>query len=140
MKIKDLKKGFEKETKGNIDYLLERQKIDILEQISEIMEKKGISKANLAKRLGTSKAYITKMLGLNTNFTLKSLVKLSNSIDMKISIHLHPAETKGLWVDIYKEITSPKSDPMYTFVKDPLNIEPPKKRKDHYAPQIRHEA
>jgi transcriptional regulator with XRE-family HTH domain len=103
MKVKIKKFNFQKELESNIDYLLEEQKVEVLEEIVAIMERKKISRAELARRMGTSRAYITKLLRMNINFTLESLVKIAHSIGSKISIHFHQPEAKPIWFDIYKE-------------------------------------
>jgi len=103
MKVKIRKFEFQKELKNSIDYLLEEQKVEILEEIISIMEKKNISRAELARRLGTSRAYITKIFRMNINFTLESLVKIAHSIGSKISINFHQPETKPIQFNVYRE-------------------------------------
>jgi len=103
MKVKIREFEFQKGLKNSVDYLLEEQKVEILEEIISIMRKKNITRAELARRLGTSPAYITKIFRMNTNFTLESLVKIAHSIGSKISIHFHQPEAKPIWFDLYKE-------------------------------------
>ncbi len=84
----------------NVDYLLESQKIGILEEIAEVMQAKNISRADLARKLGTSRAYITKMLRANVNFTLKSLVQVAKVLETELSMHLHSPEAQTVWFDV----------------------------------------
>jgi transcriptional regulator with XRE-family HTH domain len=51
-------------------------KLEISEQVFQIMENKGISEAELARRLKVSRAYVNKILQGSTNFTIESLVKI----------------------------------------------------------------
>jgi len=76
----------------DIDFLVEEQKIAILEEVIALMKEKGISRADLARRLGTSRAYITRMFRLKSDFTLKTLVQLAYVLGTKISIHLCDSE------------------------------------------------
>ncbi len=64
-----------KEYKKDADYIYERLKYDISEQIYELMRKKGITKKELAKRMGVSPAYISKILGAE-NISLKTIAKV----------------------------------------------------------------
>lgn len=85
----------------DIDYILEKQKLLIAEEIITQMEVKGISKAELARKLDTSRAYITNIFKTDINFTLKSLVQISHAIGASISIHLHSKEARTTWLDFY---------------------------------------
>lgn len=67
-------------------YRLEGLKLEITEQIYVAMQRQGISKAELARRLGSSKAYVTKILQGDVNFTLETLNKLSQLLGCDLSI------------------------------------------------------
>lgn len=56
---------------------------DVSEQIFAMMKAKGISKAELAKRLGHSRPYVTKVLSGDMNITLKTLAKILYHLDAK---------------------------------------------------------
>jgi transcriptional regulator with XRE-family HTH domain len=85
----------------DIDYILEKQKVQIAEEIIAQMESKHISKAELARKLDVSNSYISKIFKTNINFTLKSLVQISHAIGASISIHFHPKEARTAWLDFY---------------------------------------
>jgi len=91
--------SFINQYKKDIDFLVEEQKIAILEEVIALMKEKGISRAELARRLGTSRAYITRMFRLKSNFTLKTLVQLAHALGTKISIHLCEPEVQTVWID-----------------------------------------
>ncbi|MBA7656583.1 hypothetical protein ES703_64509 [subsurface metagenome] len=121
MNIKISKYNFQEGLKDNIDYLLEEQKVEILEEIILIMEKKSITRAELARRLGTTRAYITKLFRMNINFTIESLVKIAHSVGSKISIHFHQPEAIPIWFDLckeYKEAAPIKLDKYFTSDKE----------------------
>ena len=83
----------------NEDYILEGYIIDITENICERMYQIGITKKELAQKMNTSPAWITKLLNGNNNFTLRTLLKISNvlKLDLTIDFNLkkHYTETQS---------------------------------------------
>lgn len=65
---------------------MEASKFDISEHVFAVMERQGVSKAKLARRLGKSRAYVTKILQGNANFTLESLVKIARALDCRLDV------------------------------------------------------
>ncbi len=63
---------------------------DFTMEIHRLMEKYGINKAELARRLGTSQAYVTKMLSGDANFTIKTMTKIAAAFGERVHIHLDP--------------------------------------------------
>ncbi len=62
--------------------------VDAAEEIWAAMERKGITKADLAGLLGTSKANITQLLNGSRNMTLRTLADISFALGHKISLRL----------------------------------------------------
>jgi transcriptional regulator with XRE-family HTH domain len=52
------------------------------------MERLGVSRSELARRLGTSPAYVTKILRGDTNFTLSSLAKIAEALGSRVELRL----------------------------------------------------
>jgi len=67
------------------DYVLGGLKVEMSEKIYSAMETRGVSQAELARRLGKSRAYITKILQGNVNFTLETLSKISQALDCELN-------------------------------------------------------
>lgn len=88
--------------KEDEDFLLEELRLYILEEIITAMESKNINRAELARRLNTSRAYVTKLFNTSVNLTLRSIIKITQAIGVKISVHCHEAATQAVWFDIYK--------------------------------------
>jgi transcriptional regulator with XRE-family HTH domain len=63
------------ELKKEADFILYGYKIALAKQIKILMQKKGITKKELAKKMGVSPAYINKLLS-GDGITLKSLAKV----------------------------------------------------------------
>jgi len=56
--------------KEDLEFRTEEIILDFTEKIVTMMEKKNISRAELARRLNVSKAFVTKMLNGNPNLTI----------------------------------------------------------------------
>ena len=56
------------------------------------MQKKGWSKADLAREMGVSQAYITKIMKGNANFTLASMTKLARVLGARLELKLVPID------------------------------------------------
>jgi|GEM_PF-2664071 len=55
---------------------IDAAKLELSEQVFQAMENKGMSEAELARRLKVSRAYVNKILQGSTNFTIETLVKI----------------------------------------------------------------
>ncbi|MFV0387487.1 MAG: transcriptional regulator [Pyrinomonadaceae bacterium] len=75
-------------------FQIEEAKVEISEQVFVLMEDKGISEAELARRLGTSRAYVNKVLQGSTNFTIESLVKIGLALDCELKLEFQKSESK----------------------------------------------
>jgi len=73
---------------------------DFTDDLYALMESRGVSKAELAKRLGSSPAYVTKVLRGNTNFTIESMVRLVRALDGQLCIHVGRREDQVRWFDV----------------------------------------
>ncbi|HEX7320221.1 MAG TPA: helix-turn-helix domain-containing protein [bacterium] len=74
--------GLEKDA----EFIFEGLKLDLLEEIVMIMKTKGISRAELARKLGTSRAYITRMLRADVNFTMMKLVQIAQALGTQLKV------------------------------------------------------
>ena len=77
----------------------EKAALRAAEEIFVTMERLGVTRAELARRLGTSAAYVTKILRGNANFTLASLARLARALDSEITLHMAPTGTCTRWID-----------------------------------------
>ncbi len=67
---------------------IDEAKLGLSEQIFQAMENKGISEAELSRRLNVSRAYVNKVLQGDTNFTIETLVKISIALDCEFKFNL----------------------------------------------------
>jgi transcriptional regulator with XRE-family HTH domain len=99
-----LKKGIDKYIDKE-EYILEGKVLEITEQISKRLEELKWSNKDFAHKMKTSQAWITKLLNGKNNFTLKTLLKISKTLNMQLDINL------------YKEKSQPTYE-AYAFRKD----------------------
>lgn len=81
-------------------YWTEQARLEVMIEVARAMEERGISRAELARRLGTSKAYVTKILRGDANFTLETLARLAHALDGRFRFHVAPAGTETHWFDV----------------------------------------
>jgi transcriptional regulator with XRE-family HTH domain len=75
----DLEKELENLSKDP-EYIFEGLKTFLAIQLKKLMEKKGISKKELAERMGVSPAYVSKIFG-GDNISLKVVAKVLAALD-----------------------------------------------------------
>jgi len=71
-----------------VEFWEENAIISLTEDVCVAMERAGISRTELARRLGTSPVYITKALRGDVNFTIKTMVRLALALDMEFCTRL----------------------------------------------------
>lgn len=90
------------------------------------MEKEGINKAELAKRLGRTRSAISQMFNKNPNLTIKKMVEIADSIGLNLSII--PTELKKEIGKVQKEyvyvLTDSAKYRQGQFPQDNVNIIP----------------
>lgn len=84
--FKDLFRDAEK----NDAYQTELAILRFTEDMVRAMEDKGVTRAELARRIGTSAAYVTKILRGSTNFTLATMVRVAQALNMQVDVRLEP--------------------------------------------------
>jgi transcriptional regulator with XRE-family HTH domain len=84
-------------------YKVETAIMEFTEDLVRIMEQRGITKSELARRIGAKPAYITKILRGTTNFTFDTMVKMGTALDCEFRCHLQPRNCQGQWFDFLRE-------------------------------------
>jgi transcriptional regulator with XRE-family HTH domain len=75
------------------EYWVEYLKLVFSEEIGRMMDERGVSQAELARRLGTSRAYVAKLLHSTANLTLATMAKLALALDAQVELKLAPRHT-----------------------------------------------
>ncbi len=76
------------ELQNDPDFILEGLLWDVTEAIARAMDRRGITRAELARRLGTTPANVTQLLRGRRNMTLKSLARVAAALGMEPVIRL----------------------------------------------------
>jgi transcriptional regulator with XRE-family HTH domain len=83
--------------KDNFDFRLETFILDLTERICDRMKHKGINRTQLADLLGVSPPAVTKILNGNSNFTLKTLLSLSDALGQNLEISFIDKELASIY-------------------------------------------
>lgn len=89
-----------KEARQSVDYWVAIPIDEFTEDVCRLMERQGVSRAELARRLGTSRAYVTKLLDGNANFTLETMTKVAMALGTAVHVHLAPQDADVRWKDV----------------------------------------
>jgi transcriptional regulator with XRE-family HTH domain len=74
---------------------IDQAKLELSEQVFQLMQDQGVTEAELARRLGASRAYVNKVLQGDTNFTIESLVKLGLALNCDLKLEFAATQEKG---------------------------------------------
>ena len=95
-----------------LPYSVEGAILVFTEQIVSRMQLLGVSRTELAQKLASSPAYVTKLLRGGTNFTLESMVKVSDALGCNLRIELVPKASAKDWIELYEEMNpTPMAEP-----------------------------
>lgn len=72
--------------KDDFNFRLETLILDLTEKICIKMEQKNINRTRLSDLLNVSPPAVTKILNGNSNFTLKTLLSMSDALDLELKI------------------------------------------------------
>jgi len=114
-------------------YLQEELILEVTECIAEMMQKKNVSKSNLAKKLGRTKGYITQLLNGNANMTLRTISDVMWALDSTMKVNAEPANIDyGKHDEHEAQYDIPESKQYYSeprIRRFPESVEPSKKVK-----------
>ena len=82
------------------EFAEERLIVDAAEEIWGAMERKQVSKSDLAKFLGKSKAYVTQTLSGSRNMTLRTFASLAHFLGYDVEVSLRPRSAPSAWFTI----------------------------------------
>lgn len=71
-------------------YLQEKLILEVTECIADFMQRKGIKKSELAKKLDKTKGYITQLLNGRANMTLRTVADVMWALDCSLTVDVHP--------------------------------------------------
>ena len=80
----------------------------VSDNVFEIMQKQGITQAELARRMGKSRAHVCKILG-GANLTLETLATLSEALECRIEVQFEKRDffTANMPLSTWKHLERP---------------------------------
>lgn len=81
----------------------ESSKMDIAFKIHSFLNEKNMNNRDLAEKLGSSPAYITKLLRGDQNFSIESMHKIADALDVEVCIHFARKNTKVHWFEVIEQ-------------------------------------
>jgi len=76
------------------EFIYEGLRLDLSYYLKRLMEEKGITKKELAKRMGVSPAYVTKIFS-GSNISLKTVAKVLSALEVDAKLVLEGAEKRN---------------------------------------------
>ena len=77
-------------------YVEELEKLRIVDSLIQLRERRGLTQAELARRMGVSQSFIARLeSGQTHNFTLETLVKFSIALDSHLQVQFRPRLLKA---------------------------------------------
>jgi transcriptional regulator with XRE-family HTH domain len=77
-----------REAERHQDYWIAGAILEFTESVVREMARQGLTRTALAERLGTTPAYVTKILRGKVNFTLATMVRLSQALGADLHVRL----------------------------------------------------
>jgi len=77
------------------DFQVEKLILHFTEEVVSAMKARNMSQAELARKLEKSPAYVSKMLAGETNFTLRSLVRIARALDLRLQVGMADRREQG---------------------------------------------
>src|SRR5579872_6239291 len=82
------------EAAHSVDYWQDVAQTDFAREMHRRMKERGVSAAELARRMGTSKAYVSQLLD-GGNFTLLTMVKVAMALGAVVRVQLEGQEERS---------------------------------------------
>lgn len=98
----ELTRGFEQDPEYWVEYL----KLVFGEEVGRLMDERGMSQAELARKLDVSRAYITRLFRGTFNPTVETLVKVALALDARVALHLHSCHADVRWLDVSRPVAA----------------------------------
>ena len=108
MKPKNFSELFQ-EAERHEDYWAAGAIMEFTERLVREMERQGITRVELARRLGASPAYVTKILRGKVNFTLATMVRLARALGTELHVQLGSVQASPKRTQATKAATRPAS-------------------------------
>lgn len=98
-----------REARERDTYWSAKAKLDFVQELDELMKRRGVNRKDLATRFGVSAPYISKALRGDVNFTIESMARLAYVLNGRLDLHVRAVEDATIEVEIIQrhgELTS----------------------------------
>ncbi len=111
-----------KKARKTDDYWIADAQVEFTEGLHDLMQRRNVSKSELARRMDTSPAYITKVMRGTTNFTLATMVRLVRALNGRLHLRVCAEEDRSQWLhDIHGHRPIRPGIPHQSFREVPLS-------------------
>jgi transcriptional regulator with XRE-family HTH domain len=76
------------EAEAHADYSVAGAILEFTESLVREMERQGVTRSELARRIGVTPAYVTKILRGQANFTLDTMVRLARALGSDLHVQI----------------------------------------------------
>jgi len=84
--------------RDSLHYKVEGVVLKFTEQTAKRMLALQVNQSELAVKTGSTPAYVSKVLRGGTNFTVESMVKISDALGAELSVEMVPKSCAKVWV------------------------------------------
>lgn len=91
--------SLEEKFRDDPEFIAEKLALNVAAQIDLTMQRKGITRSELAKRIGTSTPYVSQVLNGTTNMTILTVCKLASAVGLEVDVQLRDAAAHSEEVD-----------------------------------------
>lgn len=92
-------KALREKIRNSEGYWVERAKHDFTAALHQVMKRKRISKAALARKLGISAPYVSRVMSGDENLTIESMVKFARAVDGQLHLHISDQRSRVSWFE-----------------------------------------
>jgi len=115
-RAKDYRKLAER-IEATVEYRVDVAALRFVDEVVRCMQQRGITQADLARRIDASQPYVCKVLRGDTNFTLTTMVKLADALGQDLHLHLSVPGAVVHWRDVITSPQEPVEMPRQTVVR-----------------------
>lgn len=89
-------------SKQSAAFYVEAAKIDFALELNRLLERRGMTKAALARAMGVSKPMVTKVLRGDANLTIETMVKAARAAGGQIHVKICDENADGRWFELLR--------------------------------------
>jgi len=104
--------------------LVDQEKLilGVTEELATALDERGVSRAELARRLGRTPGFVTQVLGGGRNLTLRTIADFARALDMRPAFRLSGRYSIPIQCESWSERVSPIGPKVDFFPLDPLSV------------------